>query len=120
MQADSRDSEIVEVLNNEFKSVFTIEDESTLPLLQPQTETSETVGEIGSVSRELVMKYMRKIRPNKAEGPDETHARLLRECENEISLPLAMIFPSYLLKVKCIQIGKEQMLCLFTRRGIKV
>ena len=47
---------MVEVLNNEFKSVFTIEDESSLASLQPQTETSETVGEIGSVSRELVMK----------------------------------------------------------------
>ena len=39
----SRDSEMVEVLNNEFKSVFTIEDESSLASLQPQTETSETV-----------------------------------------------------------------------------
>ena len=37
----SRDSEMVEVLNNGFKLVFTIEDECTLPLLQPQTETSE-------------------------------------------------------------------------------
>ena len=45
-----RDSEITEALNNEFKSVFTIEDESTLASLQPQTETSETVGEIGSLS----------------------------------------------------------------------
>ena len=89
----SRDSKIVEVLNNEFKLVFTIEDESTLLLLQPQTETSETAGEIRSVSRELVVKYIRKIRPNKEEGPDEIHATLLRlECETEISLPLAMIF----------------------------
>ena len=38
------------------------------------------------------MKYIRKIRPYKAEGPDEIHARLLRECEKEISLPLAMSF----------------------------
>ena len=34
-----RDSGIVQVLNNGFKSVFTIDDEYTLPLLQPQTET---------------------------------------------------------------------------------
>ena len=68
----SRDSEIVELLNIGSKSVFTIEDESTLPLLQPQTET---VGETGSVSRELVMKYIKNIRPNKAEAPDEIHAR---------------------------------------------
>ena len=42
----SRGNESVEVLNNKFKSVFTIEDESTLPLLQPQTETSETEREM--------------------------------------------------------------------------
>ena len=63
--------------------MFSIEDESTLPLLQPQTETSETVGEIESVSRELVMKYIRKIRPKTSRGADEIHARLLRECEKE-------------------------------------
>ena len=38
------------------------------------------------------MKYIRKIRQNKAEGQDEMHARLLRECEMEISLPLAIFF----------------------------
>ena len=74
---------MVVVLNNEFKSVFTIEDESSLASLQPQMETSETVGEIGSVSRERVMKHIRKIRPNKAQRPGEMHARLLRECEKE-------------------------------------
>ena len=34
----------------------------------------------------------KKKRPNKAEGPSEIHARLFRDCEREITLPLAMIF----------------------------
>ena len=38
------------------------------------------------------MKYIRKIRQNKAEGQDEMHTRLLRKCEMEISLPLAIFF----------------------------
>ena len=46
--------------------MFTIEDESTLASLQPQTETSETVGEIGSVGRQLVMKYIRKKKTDQA------------------------------------------------------
>ena len=53
-QVVSRDTEIVEVLNNEFKSVFTIEDESTLAVLQLQTETSGTERDIGRASRELL------------------------------------------------------------------
>ena len=61
------------------------------------------------------MKYIRKIRQNKAEGQDEMHARLLRECEMEILLPLAIFFPNHLLKVKCDYNGKEQMLCPFSR-----
>ena len=40
------------------------------------------------------MKYIRKIRQSKAEGQDEMHARLLRECEMEISLPLAIFYKS--------------------------
>ena len=66
----SRDSEIVKILNFGFKSVFTIEDERTLPLLQPQTETSETVGDCKCKQR-TSDEYIRKIRPNKAEGQDE-------------------------------------------------
>ena len=54
---------------------------------------SVPVGEIGSVSWELVMKYIRNIRSNKAEEPGVIHARLLREYEEELSLPLTMIFP---------------------------
>ena len=41
-----------------------------------------------------------KIRPNKAEGPDEIQARLLRECEKEISLHLATIFSKSLAESK--------------------
>ena len=41
----------------------------------------------------------KKNRPNKAEGPDEIHARLLREREKEISLPLA-IFSKSLAEIK--------------------
>ena len=47
---------------------------------------SVPVGEIGSVSWELVMKYIRNIRSNKAEEPGVIHARLLREYEEELSL----------------------------------
>ena len=45
---------------NEFKSVFAIEDKSNLALLQPQTETSETVGKIGSVNMEFYVPIYKK------------------------------------------------------------
>ena len=54
-------------------SVFTIEDECTFPLLQPQTETSETVGDCKCKQR-ACDEYIRKFRRNKAEGQDEIGA----------------------------------------------
>ena len=60
------------------------------------------------------MMHIRKIRPNKAEGPSEIHARLFRDCEREITLPLAMIFSKSLAKSQVPLDWKVQMLCLFT------
>ena len=40
----------------------------------------------------VVRVYLKKLKPNKAEGPDAVYARILRECEKETSLPLAIIF----------------------------
>ena len=73
----SRDSDVAKVLNNKFQSVFTDEDDTNIAALQSQPEIETTISGIGSVSSELVLTYLKKIRPNKAEGPDEIHARLL-------------------------------------------
>ena len=96
----SRDSDVVKVLNNKFQSVFTDEDDTNIAALQSQPEIETTISGIGSVSSELVLTYLKKIRPNKAEGPDEIHARLLRECERELSIPLAIIFSKSLAEGK--------------------
>ena len=78
---------MVKVLNNRFQSVFTDEDDTNIAALQSQPEIETTISGIGSVSSELVLAYLKKIRPNKAEGPDEIRARPLRECERELSIP---------------------------------
>ena len=41
-----------------------------------------------------------RIKPNKAEGPDQTQARILRERENELAAPLAMFFSKSFAEVK--------------------
>ena len=91
---------MVKVLNNKFQSVFTDEDDTNIAALQSQPEIETTISGIGSVSSELVLTYLKKIRPKKAEGPDEIHARLLRECERELSIPLAIIFSKSLAEGK--------------------
>ena len=100
--------------------MFTIEDECTFPLLQPQTETSETVGDCKCKQR-TCDEYIRKIRPNKAEGKMKyVHTRLLRECEMEISLPLAMIFSKSLNERKGRLEWKRPNVVPVFKKGIKV
>ena len=96
----SKDNEMVELLSNQFSSVFTIEDQSGIALLHPPTVTEETLGELGNVSSDLVRAYLKKLKPNKAEGPDNIYARVLKECEREISVPLAIIFSRSLKETK--------------------
>ena len=94
------DSEMVEVLSDQFKSVFTKENQSEITLLQPQTLTEDSIRDIGNISSEMVRHYLKRVKANKAEGPDEIYARILRECEKEISLPLAIIFSKSISETK--------------------
>ena len=86
------DTEMVELLSEQFESVFTIEDQSNLSLLQIQPLTEQSMVQLGDISSDLVRTYLKRVKPNKAEGPDEVYARILKECEREISVPLAIIF----------------------------
>ena len=88
----NKDKEMVELFNNQFRSVFTVEDESSISLLKPSQLTQETMDDPGPINCDLVRVYLKKIKPNKAEGPDAVYARILKECKREISLPLAIIF----------------------------
>ena len=47
--------------------------------------------DLHNVSYDLVRTYLKQVKPNKAEGPDDICARILKECEKEISLPLSII-----------------------------
>ena len=86
------DGEMVELLSDQFKSVYTIEDNSGIAVLQTQYLTEEIMEEMGDIGSDLVREYLKRVKPNKAEGPDEIYARILKECEKELSIPLAIIF----------------------------
>lgn len=86
------DVDIVEALSEQFKTVFTVEDITRIPEIDGHRLSNVELTDIGLVDKDMVLKHIGKIRPNKAEGPDEISARLLRETEKEISIPLAIIF----------------------------
>ena len=87
-----KDSEMIELFSDQFRSVYTIEDQREIGMLNPQPLTQESIDDLDHISAELVRGYLKKLKANKAEGPDDIYARVLNECEKELAAPLAIIF----------------------------
>ena len=81
------------ILNSFFHSVFITEDTSSLPEMDNIfTGTENDTLKIEEISENDVAKHLRNLDPNKSTGADQISARLLRECQNELVLPLKLLF----------------------------
>ena len=79
------------LLNNQFASVFTNEDTTTLPELSPSPYPD--MNHI-TIHTNGVAKMLRHIKAHKTTGPDEIHvpARLLKEAADQLAPMLTTIF----------------------------
>lgn len=84
---------MAKILNTFFQSVFITEDISSLPSIESMSIRfdRETL-EIGEINENDVVSYLRNIDPNKSAGADLVSSRLLRECQEELVLPLKLLF----------------------------
>ena len=84
---------MAEVLNEYFSSVFTTEDNSSLPVPFTKFEgnTSEHLGQL-FVTPEMIAKKIKKKKDNKSSGVDGIPPKLLKEIVEQISTPLANFF----------------------------
>ena len=85
--------DMAEILNNFFHSVFVKEDTSSLPTANdifrgPDNEKLK----IDAISEDDITKYLRNLDPSKSTGADRISTRLLRECKEELLLPLKLLF----------------------------
>ena len=78
------------LLNSFFTSVFTKEDTINIPL-PAGVCNGEPMSSI-TVDREAVKKKICKLKPNSAPGPDKFCSHVLLEIEDELSLPLYLMF----------------------------
>ena len=88
MHADPVDK--TNILNRQYESVYAREDEEgDIPCLdgQPYSSMSDI-----TVTKEGVVKRLKKINPRKACGPDMIPARILRDMADEIAPLLTIIF----------------------------
>jgi hypothetical protein len=83
------DEGVAEVLNDFFSSVFTREDESSIPTADDKGNTEMRVVRF---TQAKVRKKIRKLRASVASGPDAIGPRVLQELENEIVEGLVLIY----------------------------
>ena len=78
-----------DILNNQFKSVFTKEDTAHIPSCgRSNIPTMPSI----SITEQGVNNLLHNLKPNKASGPDEIPARILRDFKHHIAPVLTIIF----------------------------
>ena len=81
------------ILNSFFHSVFITEDVSSLPSVNHIFAGAENdMLKVEEIHESDVAKHLRHLDPNKSTGADQISARLLRECQDELVLPLKLLF----------------------------
>ena len=79
------------ILNEYFSSVFTKEENATIPQILPSIESKITFN-FREISTEVIKKKLDKLKPSKSPGPDHCHPRIFKELIDEILIPLQIIF----------------------------
>ena len=83
------DKDKANILQRQFTSVFTKEQNDSIPSLG--TLTNNNVSDI-TISKEQILELAKAINVKKSPGPDEIHPKMLVELANELSGPLTILF----------------------------
>ena len=103
---------MVDEFNIYFASVFTKEDNTSMPQAErvfkgPETELLTDL----TINEDMVLKALSDLREDKAPRPDELSPRLLKELREEISLPITMNFRRSLLDRKVPEDWRDANVC---------
>ena len=74
-----------------FHLVFTVEGDSELPDFEPKVNEKDNIS-ILNIKPEKVLNQFKNLNVSKSCSPDNCHPFFLRECAEEIYLPLSRIF----------------------------
>ena len=110
------EKDMSEVLNRKFQSVFTIEpnfDEN-----QDIPVPKQKLGKI-KLTKEKIRKALKNLDKRKARGPDEVSPWVLKECAEELTLPIFMIFSNSLEQGKLPDIWKQANITPIFKKGNK-
>ena len=102
------------ILNNQFGSVFTKENNEALPDLGPSPYPELPDLEIHSGGVERLLK---ELDPNKAHGPDNIPSRLLKDFSQFLAKPLTLIFQASLHQGKIPEDWREGIVTPLFKKG---
>ena len=104
------------ILNDQFTSVFTVEDTTNIPKMKSANHPSVSVSPI-MVNRKGVLKLLNDINPYKATGPDALPGRLLKSLSDEVADILCMIFQASLDRGKTPKAWKKAYISPIFKKG---
>ena len=116
-QVYSNSFEKAEHLNNFFQSVQTKEDPNDLD--QTSTPYTEKKMEEITISEISILKKLRKIKPNKAPGPDDILPRILKETAELLCHPLYLLFTNSIRSGEVPIEWKTASICPIYKKGQK-
>ena len=112
--------EMANSLNEFFVSVFTAEDISCIPNINPiNDDIRDNRSNLYSfnVREDAIIKKISKLKKHSAPGPDNIMAIFLQETVNEIAYPLKILFQKFLDHSTVPEIWKKATLHLSSRRA---
>jgi hypothetical protein len=83
--------DIVEILNEHFKSVFTVHENQVLPQFPKRTEQICDI-DLKSFDYEAVSKKLKELNGDKTPGLDSVHPIVLKQCALSLAFPLSLLF----------------------------
>ena len=104
------------ILNTQFASVFTTEDEDNVP--DKEGECHTPIPEL-TITQDGVLKLLQNINPHKATGPDQIPGKLLKELAVEIAPILTTIFTTSLAQGKIPDKWREALVAPLFKKGVR-
>ena len=111
----SDDREKAELLNDQFCSVFTNEDTSNIPDIDPLPTNTKL--ENIEVKTTEVIKQLKGLRTQKSCGPDGVHPYLLKHLAEQMAIPLTLIFNVTIQTGKIPEIWKQGIVSALFKKG---
>ena len=114
----SSDEGMAELLNEYFASEYTKEDISEIPDVPIVYQGNNPLRKI-EITEDKVRKKIRKLNPNKSQGPDGFHPRAIKEAEIEIAPHLCNIYRASMEQRKAVTDWKIQNIAPIHKKGSK-